>query len=103
MLSAEVDQHDLQGRKERVGEQYSEQPKQRGHQQLHREQNRRRDVDSAPGDVGQHHVTFEIVDKEVDEDRPNAVIRASRETDRDHQDTADDGTDVRDEGEDASQ
>ena len=41
LLLAEIDQHHLQRREDRVGEQHAEDPEQRAHQQLHREHQRR--------------------------------------------------------------
>jgi hypothetical protein len=96
---AEIHQNHLQRREDRVGEQYAENPEQGSHQKLHRQQHRRGEVDRPPRDEGQDDIALEIVDEEINEDRPHTLVGAGREADRDHQNAADDRADVGDEGE----
>jgi hypothetical protein len=81
---AEIHQNHLQRREDRVGEQYAENPEQGSHQKLHRQQHRRGEVDRPPRDEGQDDIALEIVDEEIDEDRPYALVCAGGEADGDH-------------------
>ena len=98
---AEVDQHNLQGRKDWIGEQDPENSEECAHQQLHREQHRGREVDRAPGDKRHDDISVDIVHQEIDDDAPDALTVSGTEADRDHQHARGDRADVRDEGEDS--
>ena len=78
-----------------------EKSEQRPHQQLHGEHQRRREVDRPPGDVGHDQIAIDILDEEIDEDRPSPWFGAGAEADRDHQHARNDRADVGDEGEQA--
>ena len=93
----------LQHREYRIGEQHAEDPEQGAHQQLHGEEHRRCEVDRAPGNVRKHDIALEIMDEEIDDDRPDAVVWARRKADRHHQHSANDCANVGNESEDSGQ
>jgi hypothetical protein len=81
---AEIHQNHLQRREDRVGEQYAENPEQGSHQKLHRQQHSGRKIHRTPGNERQDDIALEIVDEEIDEDRPYALVCAGGEADGDH-------------------
>ena len=78
-------------------------PEQRPEQQLRREHQRRREVDRPPRDVGHDQIAIDILDEEIDEDRPKALVGPGAEADRDHQHAGDDRADIGEEGEQAGE
>ena len=81
----EIDQHDLQRREDRIGKQNPQNPEQSAHQKLHCEQDGRREVDRPPRDIGDNHISIDIVHQEIEDDAPDPLPLTGAEAHGDHQ------------------
>jgi hypothetical protein len=70
MIAAEVHQAHLYGCKDRIREEHAEEPEQSTHDQLHGKHDRRRDVDRPARDVRDDQIAIDVLNEEIDEDRP---------------------------------